>query len=546
MAINTLTVIPGYQLGATEELTTSIINLIAKPTVQATLEGPILDENYFRNGNMYSPYWTTPSGVSCPAGAQTSNAQYWYIQPNGSGNVNCLEDTNTPDLLSLYSMKLVGASGITDVLCFEQINSDLSATLRQVCTISGWIYNGTASPFTPTLQVAIANSIGNFATVTVAADLSFASCPAGQWTYVSLSQDLSVYSNVKNGLQLAIHIPTGVLNSGSNFVNLTRLKIQPGNVATTFADDISLFVSIPTVGTSNLQNQAVTAAKIANNTVGVGQLDPTCGICPTGSLVMFGNALSIPTGWLGCNGAAVSRATYANLFNALTIQPTASSSTSSPTLSGTGFTALFADYAATGNVVVGAPISGPGIATGSTILSYTNTTITLSLNATGNNTNVTYVIAPWGVGDASTTFNLPDMRGKVPVGHGTGTGLSARQVGQTGGQETHALTVAELASHNHTATDAGHNHSQNAHNHSDSGHSHTIGTSYGAQQGSGAGFTYIGGGATANSGSGNANNQATTATNQTGYASITVASNGSGTAHNIMQPFGVVLYIVKT
>lgn len=55
----------------------------------------------------------------------------------------------------------------------------------------------------------------------------------------------------------------------------------------------------------------------------------------------------------------------------------------------------------------------------------------------------------WGVGDGSTTFNLPDLRGRGLIGSGTGSGLTARTVGQTGGEETHLQTEAELAAHTH-------------------------------------------------------------------------------------------------
>jgi microcystin-dependent protein len=55
----------------------------------------------------------------------------------------------------------------------------------------------------------------------------------------------------------------------------------------------------------------------------------------------------------------------------------------------------------------------------------------------------------FGAGDGSTTFNVPDMRGRSPLGAGTGTGLSPRALGNTGGEEAHQLTVAELASHSH-------------------------------------------------------------------------------------------------
>ena len=56
----------------------------------------------------------------------------------------------------------------------------------------------------------------------------------------------------------------------------------------------------------------------------------------------------------------------------------------------------------------------------------------------------------FGVGDGSTTFNIPDSRGKSDIGVGTGAGLTARALADLGGEEDHQLTIAELASHNHS------------------------------------------------------------------------------------------------
>ena len=56
----------------------------------------------------------------------------------------------------------------------------------------------------------------------------------------------------------------------------------------------------------------------------------------------------------------------------------------------------------------------------------------------------------FGIGDGSTTFNLPDGRGKSDIGVGTGAGLTARAMADSGGEEVHQLTIAELASHNHS------------------------------------------------------------------------------------------------
>jgi microcystin-dependent protein len=52
-------------------------------------------------------------------------------------------------------------------------------------------------------------------------------------------------------------------------------------------------------------------------------------------------------------------------------------------------------------------------------------------------------------GDGRTTFQLPDMRGRVLLTAGQGPGLSSYQVGQAGGSETMALSTVNLPAHSH-------------------------------------------------------------------------------------------------
>ena len=56
----------------------------------------------------------------------------------------------------------------------------------------------------------------------------------------------------------------------------------------------------------------------------------------------------------------------------------------------------------------------------------------------------------WG-GNCSSTFGIPDMRGRSPIGTGTGPGLTNIELGQWRGVETHTLKTEELAQHNHMA-----------------------------------------------------------------------------------------------
>jgi microcystin-dependent protein len=184
------------------------------------------------------------------------------------------------------------------------------------------------------------------------------------------------------------------------------------------------------------------------------------GTTPIGGLVDFGGSTA-PAGWVLCYGQAISRTTYARLFDVL----------------------------------------------GTT----------------------------HGVGDGSTTFNVPDLRGRVAAGKGdmggsdaarltaTYFGAAGTTLGAVGGLESHTLTTAQLASHTHTGT-------------SDSGgvdHNHTLHTT--ATNVSPAGATAIpttafsSGGTTA----------AGTTDNSSAYLhthTFTTAASGSGNAHNNTQP----------
>jgi microcystin-dependent protein len=143
---------------------------------------------------------------------------------------------------------------------------------------------------------------------------------------------------------------------------------------------------------------------------------------------------------------------------------------------------------------------------------------------------------PYGVGDGSTTFNVPNLQGRVPVGRDA-TQTEFDTLGETGGAKTHTLTEAQMPSHTHI---------QDSHNHTQNAHAHQFG--YGGSNfngwSAGTGFGSFINMLVGNSGvatqttiaSTTATNIATTATNQ---------NTGGGGAHNNLQPYIVVNYIIK-
>ena len=52
-------------------------------------------------------------------------------------------------------------------------------------------------------------------------------------------------------------------------------------------------------------------------------------------------------------------------------------------------------------------------------------------------------------GDGRTTFGLPDLRGRMPIGTGTGLGLTPRRLGSRSGVEDVVLSVLQIPPHNH-------------------------------------------------------------------------------------------------
>lgn len=128
----------------------------------------------------------------------------------------------------------------------------------------------------------------------------------------------------------------------------------------------------------------------------------------------------------------------------------------------------------------------------------------------------------YGSGDGSSTFDLPDLRGKGVKGYKSDN-AKFDSIAKTGGEEEHTLTINEMPAHNHTGNTS----------HSGS-HTHTFSV-------------------TTDKG-GNGNGNIVTDDGSRGTKSIsggahshsfTTNPNGGNAAHNILDPYITMNYIIK-
>src|SRR4029077_1816022 len=251
-----LIVKPAYKFGPKDILDADKLNLLATPVVELALTDPVNDQNFFRNGNFYSSFWKTPGGISCPTGVWTTNASYWLCRPNGAA-CNFLRSSTVPDQFSLFTAEIQGAASVAMVEFGQQINGDLSATLRRKCTFSGYLYNSTGLTISPTLNFYTCDVFNNFAAITLQTTINLQTGANATWTYMTATLDVSTLANVANGLLIAIALPAGSLNAAANNVLFSRLKFQIGEVATEFVDDPSLFITAPSVDSTMLQDGCI-------------------------------------------------------------------------------------------------------------------------------------------------------------------------------------------------------------------------------------------------------------------------------------------------
>lgn len=234
---------------------------------------------------------------------------------------------------------------------------------------------------------------------------------------------------------------------------------------------------------------------------------------------------TVPSGWLICNGASLLRTTEPTLFEA--IAPSLGVATITITSPGVitcnNHGLVYSDavfFETTGALPTGLTantiyyVHPIGITSNAFRVSATDGGA--AINTSGSQSGVhTLRRGPYGIAD-STHFNVPDMRKRVPVGVDV-TQTEFSSLGKTGGEKTHVLLTSEMPSHDHHVP--------------------------------GLNINNPGGAFTINDNSGDYLAMADNAIPGINGTIVTYkASNtsGGGSAHNILQPYRAMNFIIKT
>lgn len=436
----------------------TLCNLVAKAT--ATSNYGFTDKLWTVNGSIVYTY----SNV----GIGTSNPQY-LLDVNGPTSVATSLYENGQLLAGVY----VASNTLSNYL--TRTTADQAYASSNI--INSAIINATAAS---NISVWTSNNLTTLIAPVVPGPLSGPSLTAR--TFTATSGSVSSNFSVSGTLTAATIVQSNLSASNVAASNITSSNITAAfnliengqTLSSKYAPSNQLSNLMLTATATSAYASSNTATTVYNGAVfssnastwASNNIFPPAAVTPPGTMISFPSS-NIPSGWLLCDGTAVSRTTYAPLFTAI---------------------------------------------------------------------GTTY-----GAGDGSTTFALPDCKGRTTVGLNPAD-PTYNTLGQRFGASSVTLSNAYLPDHIHTVNDPGHSHNLTLPGHN---HKFYYRTNNFAGNGNGqlavTGFSDI---ITTNSSTTTTVNQFITPVSASD--NLTINLTGGGQPFSILNPFLVMYYIIKT
>lgn len=383
-----------------------------------------------------------------------------FTAPSAASIIALLGLTQTSLTESSVSTNQVlnSASTQTAFICTAALSLTLPLTtgLTKTFLFAAYAQGGTVTIIPNAADKINGGSVGANYTLASGTSIMMTTDAAGNWWPLFLNPGTGTVTSV--GLTAPpIFVVTNAPITSSGSINLA---LANGSVNTVFAGPASGSSAAPTFrplvaadipifgasGVSHASGAVPDPGAVAGTTKflcedGTFSVPTTSAAAsPTGSMTAYGG-FTAPTGWLLCDGSAVSRATYSALLGVITLTSVVTISIASPgvvTWASHGMVAGDAvSFETTGTlptgIVVGTQyyVSGTGLTVNS--FQFSATQVGTSVNTSGSQSGIqTGRRTPYGCGDGTTTFNVPDRRGRISLGLDNMGGVAANRVTQVG------------------------------------------------------------------------------------------------------------------
>jgi microcystin-dependent protein len=393
-----------------------LIYLVENYVPGSSGDTPITETSFSTDNQISNPQFSILNFVSPLVLTNISTqvikvAPNWFLHLTGSGNVTLTQvllnsTAPTNETNASYALEIQLSGSWTNAYLSQRFNAN--GVLWSNTFVSS-VIQALASPAPQSISATLVDSQGN----TLTSVLPTTSLSTNFVAYPGLGQ---ISASINTDFPPTAYIEYQLLLPNNCDITLTSVQLISGDTNVAFPyEQITVERQI-----DHMYHNAYP-------------------VVPIGAVIDFAGYIN-PIHFFLCDGSAYSRITNQILLRSIVQDQSVSLVSGSNTFSLSVASTLY----------IGIPLEGPGIPASTVVTNISGTTVTISNNATVTGV-VVVTFFPWGNGDGSTTFNVPNLQGYTTAG-ANGSIFPTNGVGFKGGANTGALVAANLPAHTHKTT----------------------------------------------------------------------------------------------